>query len=241
MLRVRVIPIILIAEGKVVKTRGFKAAKYVGDPVNTVKLFSDLGADEIIILDIEAALKREVFDLSLMERIASVCNVPLGVGGGITTPENALRLIEAGTEKVVINSSSFDGSELLLEISSRVGSQALVGSIDYRASSGKVSTASNKKVSRDSPSERVKFLESCGVGEILLTSVEHEGMMAGIDLGVIETLSGLTNLPIILHGGVRNVSDIRKVIASGYASAVGVGSFFMFQDIKRQVVLHYER
>jgi len=176
-----------------------------------------------------------------LERIAGVCSVPLGVGGGITTAENAIRMIDAGSEKVVINSSSFDGSELLLEISSKVGSQALVGAIDYRASSGKVSTLSNRKVLKQSPFQHAKFLESFGVGEIFLTSVEHEGKMAGLELSVIETLAKVTDLPIILHGGARNVSDIRNAIASGCVSAVGVGSFFMFQDVKRQVVLHYER
>jgi len=236
----RVIPVITISEGRVVKTNNFRDPKYVGDVINTVKIFSDLGADEIIILDITATLEKKVFDLRLLEKLVRFCSVPLGVGGGISHSAYAQKIISIGCEKIVINSNTFSNPEMLTELSSILGTQAIVGGIDYIKSINRVTSHSGKIIRDATPINHGKFLEKIGVGEIFLNNIEADGTRKGFDFETPRLLSNTVEVPIIACGGIGSQHDITKICKLKSLSAVGVGSFFMFHEDNTNVAIHYE-
>ena len=229
-MRTRVIPIVTISEGRVVKTNNFKKPRYVGDVINTVKIFSDLGADEVIILDITATSQKKTFDLRLLEKIVRFCSVPLGVG----------EIISVGCEKIVVNSNNFSNPEMLTELSFILGRQAIVGGIDYIKSINRVTSHSGKKIHDFTPINHAKFLEKNGVGEIFLNNIESDGKGSGFDYETPKLVAELLKIPIISCGGIGSQADIIKFCELQSLSAVGVGSFFMFHADNRNVAIHYE-
>lgn len=236
----RVIPIVTISEGRVVKTNKFRKPRYVGDVINTVKIFSDLGADEVIILDITATSQRKTFDLRLLEKVVRFCSVPLGVGGGVNQTAQAREIISVGCEKIVVNSNNFSNPEMLTELSFILGRQAIVGGIDYIKSINRVTSHSGKKILDFTPVDHAKFLEKIGVGEIFLNNIESDGKRSGFDYETPELLAELLEIPIISCGGIGSQADIIKSCELQSLSAVGVGSFFMFHADNRNVAIHYE-
>jgi cyclase len=236
----RVIPVITISEGRVVKTTNFKNPRYVGDVINTVKIFSDLGADEIIILDITATLRKKNFDLHLLEKLVRFCSIPLGVGGGINQSAYGQKIISAGCEKIVINSINFSDPEIITELSSILGNQAVVGSIDYVKSINRVASQSGTKIHETTPLNHAKFLESIGVGEIMLTNIEADGTRIGLDYETSESLCRILKIPVIACGGLKSQAEIHDICNSKILSAIGAGSFFMFHSDNRNVAIHYE-
>jgi cyclase len=236
----RVIPVITISEGRVVKTVNFHNPKYVGDVINTVKIFSDLGADEIIILDITATLEKKVFDLRLLEKLVRFCSVPLGVGGGIRQSSYAQKIVSTGCEKIVINSHAFSNPEMLTELSSVLGTQAIVGGIDYIKSINRVTSHSGTIIRDETPVNHGRFLEKIGVGEIFLNNIEADGTRKGIDFETPRLLSNTLEVPIIACGGIGSQKDIMELYKLKSLSAIGVGSFFMFHEDNSNVAIHYE-
>ena len=237
----RIIPCLLINDDDLVKTTNFKNPVYLGDPINTAKIFNDKEVDELIVIDISATKNRKSPSFKIIEEIASECFMPLTYGGGINDFETAEKLFYSGVEKVCIQESSFNDLSLLNKISNRYGSQSLVMSIDVKKNffkSKKVFRTANSKFSKFTLTEFAKLGIDNGVGEILLTSIDNEGLMKGLDYEIISELSRNIDVPIIAHGGVGSKNHIINGFKSG-ANAIAVGSFFVFQGPLKGVLISY--
>lgn len=243
MLKHRVLPILLLSGNRLVKTREFKNPVYVGDPINAVKIFNDKEVDELILIDIAATKSSSRPNFSLIEKVASECFMPLTYGGGIKSLDDARTLFSLGVEKMSLQSALFDNPNLVKEISSLYGRQSLVFSLDVvRKRLGQFNVKPRKRshFAKMEVSGLVAQAQKLGVGEILLTSVNREGTFGGPDLSLIRSVASAAQIPVIAHGGVRSLEDIREMVIAG-ASAVAAGSFFVFSGPHRAVLLTYPR
>lgn len=241
MKRVRVIPVLLIDNGRLVKSVKFKNHTYVGDPINAVKIFNEKEVDEIVILDISATSEKRGPDMTRIQDIASEAFMPLAYGGGITTLQQIQELIASGVEKVILNTSAFRNTKLITDAARYVGSQSVVVSLDvkknilgkYKAyiENGSFSTGFD-------PVTFAKKMELLGVGELILTSIEREGTYLGYDTELIQTVAKSVNIPVVALGGAATLDDFSKAIVNG-ASAVAAGSMFVFQRPHRAVLISY--
>lgn len=237
----RVIPCLLLSRGRLVKTVQFADPRYVGDPINAVRIFNTKEVDEIAILDISATLDNTGPSFELLDHIADEAFVPLAYGGGITHAEQAERLLASGFEKVILNTSAFDNPALISDTAKLIGSQSVVVSIDVRPSpSGGYAafTASGTRATGIDPVQAAKRAASSGAGEILLTSIERDGTQAGYDIGLIESVSAAVQVPVIASGGAGSRTDWVTAVRHG-ASAVAVGSMFVFHGKHRAVLITY--
>jgi imidazole glycerol-phosphate synthase subunit HisF len=241
MLKHRVIPCLLLSDSGLVKTQKFTNPKYIGDPVNAIRIFNDKEVDELIVLDIEASKTSREPNYNLIEQFASECFMPLCYGGGITSVEQVQRLLSIGIEKICIQTSAFNDLDLVNRVATRYGSQSVVVSIDVKKNFlGQYklySAASNRNFSQS----WLLFLQqavSAGAGEILVNAVDRDGMMSGMDLALIHAASSSCAVPLIACGGVGNLGDIQSAVKAG-ASAVAVGSFFVFYGPHRAVLITY--
>ncbi|MCF2857411.1 AglZ/HisF2 family acetamidino modification protein [Pseudoalteromonas sp. SMS1] len=241
MLFKRVIPSILFSDGGLHKTIKFKNKKYVGDPINTVRLFNDLEVDELILLDIDASKQNRGPNFELIKEIASECFMPVCYGGGVRSLEDAERIFQTGIEKVAINHQSLNNKQLITDLAKVFGSQSIVLGVDIKKSffgSYKLFSHTDKKKLSHS---YIKHIEECieaGVGEILLTSVDQEGTLSGFDLDLIAEVSSVVNVPVIAHGGGSTISDIQSAFKGG-ASAVSCGAKFIYEGPHRAVLINY--
>lgn len=242
MIRARVIPCLLLRGHRLVKTRKFKDAVYIGDPVNAVRIFNEKEVDEIVILDIDASREGREPNYELIAEIAGECFMPVAYGGGITTLEQARKLIRCGIEKVVINSASFETTRFIREIADVFGSQAVVGSIDARKSlfgGYRVFIKSGTIDTKLKPEDHAASLVEAGVGEIFLNSIDSDGQMQGYDLELIKKVSLSVNVPLIACGGAGTLDHMRSALKQGGASAVAAGSMFVFYGKHRAVLINY--
>ena len=238
MLQNRIIPALQIQDGSVVKSIKFKKHSYIGDPVNTVNIFNSMEVDEILILDVNATNN---IKYDLIEEIATECFMPLAYGGGIGNIEQAKKIFELGVEKIVIGEHSFNNFKFLNEISEIFGSQSIVVSMDIKKTMfGKYSLKNKKNFFSINLSDYVKNLETAGVGEILLTSVDNEGTFNGLDLDLISLVSEKVTIPIIAAGGVGSLAHVRAGKDAG-ASAVATGSMAVFQNQNRSVLINFPK
>lgn len=241
MIRARVIPCLLLRGHGLVKTRKFKEAVYVGDPVNAVRIFSEKEVDELVVLDMEASKHSREPNYKLIEEIAGECFMPLAYGGGISTLEQARKLIRCGVEKLVINSAAAQRPELITEISRVFGRQAVVAGIDVRPTlfgGYRIWTHSATVETKLRISEHVKSLITAGAGEILVNCIDRDGMMQGYDLPLIKELAHLVDVPVIACGGAGSYEHLAEAIRAG-ASAVAAGSMFVFHGKHRAVLINY--
>lgn len=241
MLRPRVIPSLLVKGSGLVKTRQFRDPKYVGDPNNAIKIFNDKSADELIVLDIEASRTGRGPNFALIGEFADECFMPVCYGGGIRSVEEASRIFELGVEKVSLQTSVLDDIGLISAIAGRYGSQAVVLSVDVkraRLGGDRVYASAAQKTTKKSWNEWMTAGVEAGAGEILLTCVDREGTMSGLDLDLVATAAREAPVPVIAHGGVGSVDHIRAGLAAG-ASAVAAGAFFVFQGPHRAVLITY--
>ncbi len=241
MRRIRVIPSLLIRNGGLVKSIKFKDHQYVGDPINAVKIFNEKEVDEITILDISATKERRAPNIAQIAEIASEAFMPLGYGGGITKIEEIKEILFNGVEKVILNSSALHNTALLTEGSRLFGAQAIVASIDVQKNwlgKYKVFSDGGMKNTGLDPIEFARKMEGCGVGEILLNSIDRDGTFGGYDLDIIYNISKSVAIPLIAIGGASEVADFKKAIDAG-ASAVSAGSFFVYQRPHRAVLISY--
>lgn len=241
MISKRVIPCLLLKEDGLVKGKKFKDHRYIGDPINTVKLFNDKEVDELIFLDIEASLDNREPNFQLIEDIASEAFMPLAYGGGISTIEHIEKLFKLGVEKVVINSAFVDNYAFIEKASKLAGSQSIVGSIDVKKNLfGKYSAYSRcgtHKYSSD-PVQVAKQLETAGVGEIMITSIDNEGTRSGLDLKLVKEVSNAVSVPVIANGGTGELSHMVDAVKAG-ASAIAAGAFFVFHGKHDAVLITY--
>lgn len=242
MRKTRVIPQFLISRRRLVKTSGFSSPVYVGDPINATRIFSDKGADELIVLDISATCNGHGPDLGYIESVASEALMPVCYGGGIKSVDEALDVLKAGIEKVSLNSAAFDDMTLIRRIADRTGSQSVVFSLDCRRSpNGEAVVYAHARGEAIPSVDPVKLAISAvqaGAGEILLNSVDRDGTLSGYDTDLIRAVSANVSVPVIAAGGSRGIADFRAAVDCG-ASAVAVGAAFVFFGPHRSVLLQY--
>lgn len=241
MFRPRVIPVLLLKGQGLVKTQRFEKPRYIGDPINAVRIFNDLEVDELILLDITANSENRTVPMDIVKQIGDEAFMPFGVGGGISTTRQAMDLITAGAEKVVINSAFVSKPGLVREIASIAGSQSVVVSIDVKKSwRGKYEAYSHsggKKIKMPLP-DLICMAEQEGAGELFLNSISHDGTMGGYDLDLIKMVTGLVHIPVVACGGAESPADFRSAIDRG-AHAVAAGSMFVYHGPRRAVLINY--
>lgn len=237
----RVIPVLTIDDGKLVKTVRFKNPNYIGDPVNAVKIFNDKEVDEIVLLDITASkLGREPNYLKI-EEICSEAFMPFAYGGGISSIEQVDRLFKIGIEKIILNSVFEINLDLISEISSKYGAQSVIASIDVKKDlfrKYKIYTKSGSDKLKFSIEEFIVLLEEKGVGEIMLNSIDNEGTYKGYDLAMLKLAGKHSTVPIILCGGANSISNMKAAIDNG-ASAVAASSLFVYRGNKNGILINY--
>ena len=239
--RIRIIAVFLLKNGGLYKTIGFKTPAYIGDPINAVKIFNEKEADEIILLDYNATVDGRSIDYKKIEEIAGEAFMPMAYGGGIKTLDDAKRVFDCGYEKVVLNSVLFSNPGLIEDIAGIYGAQAVVGSIDYKKNlfgKKKVYAASGSKSVSYDPVAWAEQLEQCGIGEIMINSIDRDGTWAGYDEEIIKTISSKINVPLIACGGAGSVDDMKAAVQSG-ASAVAAGSMFVYQKKGKGVLISF--
>lgn len=242
MLLNRYIPCLLLKDDGLVKTVNFKNPRYVGDPINTVRIFNEKEVDELIFLDIEATPKNREPNYKLLAEIADECFMPLAYGGGIKTLEQAKRIFSIGIEKVAINSALHNDLSLVERISEIYGSQAVIGVIDVKKNLfGKPQIVSDSATKKHSYSIKtwVGRIEDAGVGEILLTSVDNEGTWGGLDIELIKQITSISKVPVIAHGGAGTIEHLKSGIIQGGANAIAMGSMVVYQKKDFGVLVNF--
>lgn len=238
--RPRIIPCLTMQHLDLVKTVNFKNPRYIGDPINSVRIFNNKDVDELCILDITATIEGREPDYVFLHEIASEAFMPLGYGGGIRTLEQAKRIFKIGYEKIILNSLLFDDPGEVEKIVDFAGSQSVVASIDYRKElfgRNTVLTHCGQDKVGISLENVLKMVIGCNVGEILLTSIEDEGRMTGYDLKTMQKVNGSVDVPVVLNGGAGSIDDIRKALDTG-ADAVAVGSFFIYYGSNKAILIN---
>lgn len=236
--RPRIIPVLLLDDGDLVKTVNFGKRTYLGDPVNAVKIFNRKGIDELVILDIGATKRKRKPDMELLADIASEAFMPLSCGGGITTVEEIRELLAAGYEKVVVNTALIHNPEMIKSAVQLFGSQSIVASIDAKAIRGgyQCMIEDGQKVVKITPLDLAKKAEKLGVGEILINSIDRDGMMNGYDLKLVKEVSRGVKVPVTACGGAKGIQDLKRVIEEGAHAAAG-GSMFVFYGKLKAVLI----
>lgn len=242
MLKTRVIPILLLQNGGLVKGEKFKKHKYVGDPINAVRIFNEKEVDELAFIDISATTENRDPDYAFIEDIATEAFMPIAYGGGVNKVEQVERLFRAGVEKVIINSAFFTDPELVRRCSKIAGSQSIVVSIDVKKNlfgRYEVMTKNGKNKTGECPIAYAKRAQLMGAGEIILTSIDREGTGKGCDVVLIKQVSEVVSIPVIAQGGVSTMEDLLLAVTEGEATAVAAGSFFTFHGKHKAVLLTY--
>jgi cyclase len=233
MLKTRLIPIVLLKDGRMIKTRQFGDYRDVGNPKTVAKVYDAQKADELVFLDITASVENRHFLFDIINTVSDQCFMPLTVGGGIKTIQQAREMLQNGADKISLNSEAVLRPDLIKEMSKEFGRSTVVVSIDYRKNSennDEVFILRGKQATGLNPVEWSKKVEELGAGEILLTSIDREGMMNGYDLEMIKQVSENVMIPIIASGGVGTLQDLVDGITIGKASAVAAASIFHFTD-----------
>lgn len=239
-MRPRVIPVVLISDRYVVKPAGFKKPSYVGDPINTVKLFNEKQADELFVIDIEATRSGKGIDFEFVKDVVSEAFMPVAYGGGISSLEQAAQLFALGVEKVLLHDACFSRPEVVTEISTHFGTQAVVAAVDVRRRRfGKVEVVHHSGGPVDvAPEAWARRLQELGAGEVLLTVMEREGSRRGFDLDLVVQVARELSVPLVVNGGADTVADFAPAIRAG-ASAVAAGSMFTFHGPRKAVLIQY--
>jgi cyclase len=241
-LRPRIIPCLLIHEGGLVKTVGFRDPKYVGDPVNAVKIFNEKESDELVVLDIDATVNGVEPDLAVIGHLAAECRMPLCYGGGVRTPAQAKRIIGLGVEKVAISSAAIERPELIGEIAAEVGRQSVVVVLDVRKKmmgGHEVRTHNGKKVHKVDPVAFAQEAARLGAGEIIINSIDLDGTMRGYDLKFAKRVREAVRVPVTFLGGAGSLADIEALIREVGVVGASAGSLFVFKGIYRAVLINY--
>lgn len=244
MLRPRIIPSLLVHDNGLVKTVNFKNAKYVGDPINAVKIFNEKEVDELAVFDIDATVLNKEPDYKLIEKLANQSRMPLCYGGGVKTVEQAQRIFGLGIEKIALSSAVIQKPELITEISSRVGSQSVIVVLDVKKKllgGYEVYTHNGKKSTGINPFKFIEDAERLGAGEIIINSIDQDGVMKGYDMNLIDKVREKISLPMTVLGGAGSLDDIGKVINKHGVIGVAAGSLFVFKGVYKAVLINYPK
>ncbi|NLR90508.1 AglZ/HisF2 family acetamidino modification protein [Flammeovirga agarivorans] len=242
MTRKRIIPILLLKNGGLVKTIKYSKPNYIGDPINAVKIFNNKEVDELSILDIEASEKNKEPDYKKIEEIVSEAFMPISYGGGINSLDKAKKVFNCGIEKIVINSASFTKPKIISQIAEIYGEQSVVVSIDIKKSfwSNKymLRYQNGKKKSKIDIISHLKNIQELGAGEVLLNNIDREGTYQGYDLDLIKKIAENCEVPLVVNGGAKSLEDMCNSIKHG-ASACGAGSLFVYTSNKKGILINY--
>ncbi|MBF0522990.1 MAG: imidazole glycerol phosphate synthase subunit HisF [Candidatus Omnitrophica bacterium] len=241
MLQSRIFPCLLLQGEGLVKTVRFKDPTYIGDPINAVRIFNLKQVDELLFLDITATEEKRPMNIALIKKISEECSMPLTVGGGIKTVEDIRALLNAGVEKVSINTQAVLNPGLITEASQIFGRQAIVVSMDVKKEKKdyRVYTHGGRKSTSWDPISYAVSMEKAGAGEIFLNSIDCDGTMQGYDLKLIKKVTEAVTIPVIACGGCGKIEDLRSAIVDGGASAATAGSFFVFHGPRRAVLISF--
>lgn len=244
-LRPRIIPVLLVHNGGLVKTVRFQDPKYVGDPVNAVRIFNEKAADELIVLDIDATVRRREPDYELIRNLAAECRMPLCYGGGIKTAEQADRVVNLGVEKVAVSSEAIENPAALEAIARRIGSQSVVAVADVKrdrdTGTYQVWTRNGSKASNRNVVDVVESVQSSGAGEVVVNSIENDGVMEGYDLALVRTVRPLVRVPFTVLGGAGRLDHLEALIRDCGLVGAAAGSLFVFKGAYRAVLISYPR
>jgi imidazole glycerol-phosphate synthase subunit HisF len=238
----RIIPCLLLRNNGLVKTVKFKDSTYIGDPINTVKIFNEKEVDELFFLDIDATRLHKEPPYDLILNIASECFMPFAYGGGIQSLKQIERIIKSGAEKVIINTNAFLQKDFLVEAVKQFGSSTIAVSIDVKREFLKGNVVYVKGGTQSTgltPVVYARRIEDAGAGEILINSIDRDGVMEGYDIELIKSISNSIRIPVIACGGAGTLNDFKLAVKEGGASAVAAGSFFVFHGKRRAVLITY--
>jgi cyclase len=244
MLKTRVIPCLLLLDDGLVKTVKFKSPKYVGDPINAVKIFNEKEVDELIFLDISATSQNRKPNFTLINEIATECFMPLCYGGGVKTIEDIRILLKLGVEKVSINTSAIQDPTFISKAAATFGSSTIVVSMDIKKNIwGKyyLYTQRGQVNTNIEPVDFAERMEKAGAGEILINSVDYDGTMKGYDLPIIKRITDTVSIPVIATGGAGKLEDFKTAVEQGGVSAVAAGSMFVFIGAHKAVLINYPK
>lgn len=244
MLRSRIIPSLLIHERGLVKTRKFSDHKYVGDPINAVKIFNEKQVDELTIFDIDATVEQRAPDFDLLRGIAVESRMPLCYGGGVRSAEDASRLVSLGFEKVSISAAALQRPQLIEEISRAIGSQSVVVTLDVKRNMlgrYEMYTHNGRKKSKARLMDVVEQAEQLGAGEVVINSIDRDGMMEGYDLALAQKIRAATAGPLTFLGGAGSTAHMQSLIDAVGTVGAAAGSLFVFKGTYRAVLITYTR
>jgi cyclase len=242
MFRPRVIPVLLLKDYVLVKSVKFKNYNYIGDPINAVKMFNDFEADELVFLDIEASKEKRLISLDFVKNVGEEANMPFAVGGGIRSVSDIKSIINAGAEKVIINTHAAEKPDFIYEAAGAFGSSTICVCIDVKKNFfGKTMTwvLNGSKATKYSPVDFARLMEEKGAGEIIVQSVDRDGTMLGYDTELIKTISENVTIPVIALGGAGKTEHLKQVYTEGFANGLAAGSLFVYQGSKRGVLINY--
>lgn len=245
MLRPRIIPCLLVHNNGLVKTVGFKAPKYVGDPINAVKIFNEKESDELIVLDIDATVNRLEPNYKMISHLAAECRMPLCYGGGVCSSEQARRIIGLGVEKVALSAAAVGNPELVTRISEEVGRQSVVVVLDCKKKLfGKdydIYTHNGQKNTKRSLFDLVSLFEKAGAGEIVVNSIDKDGQMKGYDLELARRVREMVQIPVTILGGAGSLNDIGELVRDCGLVGAAAGSLFVFKGVYKAVLINYPK
>ena len=244
MLEPRIIPCLLVHNGGLVKTVKFKQPKYVGDPLNAVRIFNEKKVDEIMVIDIDASVKQQEPNLKLIENIAAECQMPLCYGGGIKNIDSAQQIFQLGVEKISLSSVIFENKSLIRELSNSVGSQSVVVTLDIKKNlfgKRKIYIYNGKHQIRTELVDCVKMIQDEGAGEIIINNIDNDGTMKGYDHDLADYLKEKISIPLTIMGGAGSINDFKDVLKKHPIIGLAAGSFFVFKGKYKAVLISYQR
>lgn len=242
MFRPRVIPVLLLRNGGLVKTESFAKQRYIGDPINAVRIFNDLRADELVFLDILATRERRLISLDFVREVGEEANMPFAVGGGIRSLEDIRSILSAGAEKVVINSFAAENPDFIAAAADAFGSSTITVCIDVkkkRLGGARTWTAGGTRATAYTPEEFARLAQEKGAGEVIVQSISRDGMMVGYDLDLLRRVSDAVTIPVVALGGAGGMDDLKRAYHETHASGLAAGSMFVFHGPKRGVLINY--
>jgi imidazole glycerol-phosphate synthase subunit HisF len=242
MLRSRIVPCLLVHDKGLVKTMKFKDAKYVGDPINAVRIFNEKEVDELMVLDIDASVENRDPDFNLIKNLALESRMPLCYGGGVRTVEQVMQIISLGAEKVAISSTAIANPSIIKDMVKAVGSQSVIIVLDVKKKllgGYEVYTHNGKKGTGKDPVSLAKLFEELGVGEIVINSIDNDGMMKGLDYNLCDRIRNAVNIPLTFLGGIGTSDHIGEAIKKYKTIGISAGSLFVFKGVYKAVLINY--
>jgi cyclase len=242
MIRPRIVPCLLIRNNGLVKTVNFSSYKYIGDPINAVRILNEKEVDELIVLDIDATVEGREPDYEMIEQVAAECRMPLCYGGGVKSSAQVARIIGLGVEKVALSSSIVQHPEVLNEASKQIGNQSVVAILDVKKTGRgtyEIWTHNGRNNSTMCPIKFAKRLTEIGIGEIVINSIDCDGVMSGYDLDLVDVVRKSISVPLTVLGGAGSLRDIGELIERYGVIGAAAGSLFVFKGKYRAVLINY--